>query len=130
MPRETLVVRHDGRIHLRNPAGRLENLMITCPVTLALMLFTPQSADTASVDTKTDPFVLQASVAAIRSEKAAAAFGLKVPSVRMPLAVDPSGRTVEPIQPAVYFEENSSGDLLPSPQRVVEVPELKAIEPK
>ena len=104
--------------------------MITCPVALALMFLTPQSADTVSVNSKNDAFVLQASVAANRSEKAAAAYGLKAPSVRMPLAIDPSGRTIDPIQPAVYFEENSSGDVLPSPQRVVVVPELKAINPK
>ena len=103
--------------------------MITCPVALALIFLTPQLADKVSVDSKNDALVLQATISANRSEKSVAAYGLKTPSVRMPLAVDRSGRTIDPIQPAMYFEENSSGDVLPSPQRIVVVPELKAVNP-
>lgn len=104
--------------------------MITCPVALALMFLSPLLADVVESDSKTDLNVLQATVAASRSEKAISAFGLKAPSANLPLAVDKSGRRYDHIEPAVFIEETSSGDVLPSPQRVVLVPALKPVAPK
>jgi hypothetical protein len=104
--------------------------MITYPVALALILLAPEWPDSVTSEPIHDSMVLQASIVSNQSEKAVSAFGLKAPSVRLPIAVDSSGRTFDPIQPAVYYEENTSGDVLPSPQRVPVVPELKAIDPK
>jgi hypothetical protein len=104
--------------------------MITCPVALAFLLISPIASDSADLPTKIDKAVLQAAVSARKSEKVASNFGLKAPSVRMPLAVDSDGRRYEPVQQAVYVEEESSGDILPSPQRVVQVPILVPVPPK